>query len=166
MEELYIGKIVGTHGIKGEVKIKSSSSFADERFAKGKVVTIRKNGDEQQMECVSHRQHKGMELVMFKGYENINLVESFRDYEVYGEYDPELLDEDEYFYSDVIGCQVYNQDDDFIGEVTSIMETVRYDILVIKKKDGGKMMVPYVEAFIIEENIYEDYIKINQIEGL
>lgn len=166
MEKLYIGKIVGTHGIKGEVKIKSNSSFSEQRFAPGNTVTLMKQGEEYQMECLTHRLHKGMDLVLFKGYEDINLVERFRDYEVYGQYDRALLDEDEYFYSDIIGCHVYDQDEQFIGKVISIMENPRYEILVIEKDDKSTMLVPYIHAFIIEDRIYDQYIKINKIEGL
>lgn len=166
MEKLYIGKIVGTHGLKGELKIRSVSSFSDERFKKGKNVYLIKDGDEHKMECLTHRQHKGNDLVTFKGFQDINLVERFKDYEVYGEYDQDLLDEDEYFYGDVIGCKIYDQDDQEIGVVTSIMETPRYDILVIEKNEGGRMLVPYNDAFVLKEDIYNQYIQINRIEGL
>ena len=105
-------------------------------------------------------------MVTFKGYQDINLVERFKDFEVYGEYDQDLLDEDEYFYGDVIGCKIFDQNDQEIGTVTSIMETPRYDILVIEKNDGGRMLVPYNDAFVLDEDIYNQYIQINRIEGL
>lgn len=166
MERLYIGKIVGTHGLKGEVKIKSLSSFSKERFSKGKKVTLSKDGQEYEMECITHRQHKGMELVAFKGYQDINLVEKFRDFKVYGEYDPTLLAENEYFYADVIGCEVYDQHDQKIGVIQSIMENPRYDILVVDRPGEKRMLIPYIDAFILEENIAERRIKVNVLEGL
>ena len=166
MEQLYIGKIVGTHGIKGEVKIKSVSSFASERFKKGKMITLTKDGETLTLECLRHRQHKGVELVTFKDHEDINLVEKYRGYDIYGEYDPNLLGEDEYFYKDLIGCKMYNQLETYVGVVTSIMENPRYDILVVKKEDGKEMLIPYIEAFILEERISEQYIRFNQLEGM
>ena len=147
-------------------KEKANEKMILERFKKGKNVYLIKDGDEHKMECLTHRQHKGNDLVTFKGFQDINLVERFKDYEVYGEYDQDLLDEDEYFYGDVIGCKIYDQDDQEIGVVTSIMETPRYDILVIEKNEGGRMLVPYNDAFVLEEDIYNQYIQINRIEGL
>lgn len=166
MEQLYIGKVVGTHGIKGEVKIKSVSSFAAERFKKGKKITLTKGTETLTLECLRHRQHKGVELVTFKDHEDINLVEKYRDYEIYGDYDPNLLGEDEYFYQDLIDCKVYNQHEEYMGMVTSIMENPRYDILVVKKEDGTQLLIPYIEAFILEEKISEKYIRFNQLEGM
>lgn len=166
MEQLYIGKIVGTHGIKGEVKVKSNSSFSKERFAKGNKITLKNEGQTFILECSHHRQHKGMDLVTFKDYADINLVEKFRGFEVYGEYDRSLLDEGEYFYRDLIGCQVYNQNEECVGIVTSIMENPRYDILVIKQEGKPNLLIPYIEAFILEERIEDKYIRFNQLEGM
>lgn len=166
-DKLYIGKIVGTHGIKGEVKIKSISSFAKERFKKGNIIYITQNKkDFIEMKCASHRTHKNMELVAFDGLLNINLVEKYRDYEVYALYDRELLDEDEYFYRDVIDCEIYNQNGNYIGKVISIMENPLYDILEIKKEDNTKLLVPYIDQFIEEEDVYNKKITIKQIEGM
>ncbi len=166
MEQLYVGKIVGTHGIKGEVKVKSVSSFVDQRFKKGKKVTLKKDNDTIILECLRHRTHKGVELVVFKDHEDINLVEKYRDYEVYGEYDSSLLNEGEYFYQDLIDCKVYNQNEEYVGVITSIMENPRYDILVVKKEDGKNILIPYIEAFILEERIDEQYIRFQQLEGM
>lgn len=166
MEELYVGKVVGTHGLKGEMKIKSNSSFAAERFQKGNKVTLKKEGQSYILECVHHRQHKGMELVTFKDYADINLVEKFRGFEVYAEYDRSLLGEDEYFYHDLIGCEVYNQHEECMGIVDSIMENPRYDILVVKKEGAKNLLIPYINAFILEERIEEKYIRFNQLEGM
>lgn len=166
MEELYIGKIVGVHGLKGEVKIKSISSFNDQRFKKGQMITLKKGNEELILECLRHRQHKGMELVTFVNHEDINLVEKYRDFEVYGKEDRSLLGEGEYFYRDLIGCVIVNQRDEKLGMVTSIMENPRYDILVVKKEGSKNLLVPYIDAFVLEEDIENKFIKINQLEGM
>ena len=62
-----VGKIVGTHGIKGELKVKSDTSF--NRFEKGNKLYIDKT---QEIVINSHRQHKGMELITINNLNNIN----------------------------------------------------------------------------------------------
>ena len=68
-----VGKIVGTHGIKGELKVKSDTSF--NRFEKGNKLYIDKT---QEVTINSHRQHKGMELITINGLKNINDVLEMR----------------------------------------------------------------------------------------
>ena len=166
-DKLFIGKIVGTHGLKGEVKIKSVSSFNDIRFKKGNVVYLTKNKrDFVELTCISHRVHKNMDLVAFENMQDINLVEKYRDYEVYALYDRDLLDDDEYFYKDIIGCKVYDQDEQLIGEVTSIMENPLYDILEVSKLNQNKLLIPYINQFIIEEDIYNHKIVVRFLEGM
>ena len=74
-----VGKIVGTHGIKGELKVKSDTSF--DRFKKGSKLYIDKK---EEITVNSHRQHKGMELITINGLKDINDVLCY----VYFESDP------------------------------------------------------------------------------
>ena len=107
-----------------------------------------------------------MDLVAFENMQDINLVEKYRDYEVYALYDRDLLDDDEYFYKDIIGCKVYDQDEQLIGEVTSIMENPLYDILEVSKLNQNKLLIPYINQFIIEEDIYNHKIVVRVLEGM
>lgn len=166
MEKLLVGKIVGTHGLKGEVKIKSNSSFSSERFKPGNNITIKKNDKSINLECLRHRVHKGMDLVVFKGHEDINLIEKYRDYEVYADYDKNLLDDDEYFYGEIIGCTVKTNDNRVLGVVESLMEAPRYEILVVKREGKKNLLIPYIEAFVLEDNIDNKEIIVSLIEGM
>ncbi len=164
-DKLYIGKIVGTHGIKGEVKIKSVSSFDEKRFKKGNKIYIKNGNTLLPMTVCSYRVHKQMALVSFKDHQDINLVEQYRDYEVYGDYDPDLLEEGEYFQADLMGVKVYDQDDHLVGEITGIMEGINYDILEIKTP-AKQALVPYIDEFILDEDIEHQYMQIKVIKGL
>ena len=74
--------------------------------------------------------HKGNYLVSFRDNQDINLVEKYIGSFVYGYKDDELLDADEYFYTDLIGMQVVS-DDKKIGPVKTIYNNTRHDILNI-----------------------------------
>ena len=88
--EVEVGQIVGTHGIKGEVKVKAFTDFADERFAPGKKIRLEKGKHSVELEVESHRIHKNMDLVKFIGLDNINDVEKYRYYMVYASQDDQL----------------------------------------------------------------------------
>lgn len=164
--KLFVGTILTTHGLKGELKIRSASDFTQQRFAVGKQLTIQHGKESYDMEIATYRHHKGNELVSFVGYQDINLVERFRGWKVYGEKDQALLEEDEYFYDDLIGCDVYNEEHVWCGKVDSLIDTGHQDILVIKKENGKESLVPYVDAFIQSVDMEQKQLIIHEIEGL
>ena len=106
MEKLKIGKIVGTHALKGELKIRSFSDFNDQRFVVGHKLYLNEIVDPFIIKTV--RVHKGNYLISFEGLQDINLVEKYIGYNVYGLKEDVELDDDEYFYDDLIGCQIIN----------------------------------------------------------
>ena len=70
MNKVYIGKIVSTHGIKGEVKILSDFEFKDKVFVVGKKLII----DEEEYVIKSYRKHKQFDMVILNDYKDINEV--------------------------------------------------------------------------------------------
>lgn len=163
MEKIRIAKIVNTHGIRGDLKLKSYSDFVEERFKKGHHVYIRYNNEDIEMVVNKHRTHKGMELVCFEDHLDINLVEKYKNCYIYDYKDTDLLDEDEYYVSDLIGCDVYDKGE-FIGKVEDVQLYPHHDILIVKNNDK-EYKIPYVNAFIVDEDIYNQRIDVELIEG-
>ena len=83
MEYICIGKIVNTFGIKGELKIQSYSDFDALRYKKGNTVYVRKDGKYLPFRIASFRSHKGFSLVSFAEHQNINLVEQYKECEIF-----------------------------------------------------------------------------------
>ena len=162
MEKVKIAQIVNTHGIRGDLKLKLLTDFVDERFAKGHHVFVRYQNRDIEMIVHAHRSHKGFELVSFKDNLDINLVEKYKGCFIYDFKDEELLDEDEYFVSDLIDCDVYDQDK-YIGKVKEIQLLPHHDILVVEGDREYK--IPYVEAFVLDEDIENKRIDVALIEG-
>jgi len=84
MKWFKVGKIVNTHGVKGEVRIVSTTDFADERYEKGNKLYIFKEKQSEPVEVTvaSHRRHKNFDLLTFEGYQNVNDVEQYKNCEV------------------------------------------------------------------------------------
>ena len=159
MKYIEVGKIVNTRGIKGEVKIKSYTQL--DRFTKGNVLYI---GDELiEVEVRSNRSDKGFEFVYFMNYDDINLVLPFKGQEIkIPETDLGKKQEDEYFVSELIGMEVYNQDNILRGYVTGVREVPQGELLEVKT--GKKIaLIPFRKEFVIE---ISDKIIIQEIEGL
>lgn len=162
--EVEIGTIVGTHGIKGEVKIYSTTDFADERYQPGNFLTLRSEHQEIRLEIESHRYHKKIDLIKFVGLNNINDVEQYRGMHVYANQSEELAD-GEFYYQDLIGCAIVDENGQNLGHVISILQMPTQDILEVED-DNGTYMIPYVDAFIVEEKITEKEIVVSLIQGM
>ena len=78
---VYIGKIVNTHGIKGELRLLSKFSYKERVFVKGMTIYIGRNKEKE--EIVSYRHHKCFEMITLKGYSNINEVLKYKGALVY-----------------------------------------------------------------------------------
>lgn len=154
-----VGKIVGTHGIKGEVKVKADTSFS--RFETNNILFIKKDNEFQKIEINSHRIHKNHHLITFNNYRNINDVLEYVGCEIYTNHDDQLAD-DEYYYEDLIGKEVVDDALQHLGYVSDIREVPQGIILEVKNNDKA-FLVPFVSEFILEVN---DKIKIKVIEGL
>ncbi|QLK85854.1 ribosome maturation factor RimM [Staphylococcus sp. 17KM0847] len=160
-----VGKIVNTHGIKGEVKIQSHSDFTDIRFQPGEVLQTEDKGKMIELVVKSHRIHKGLHMLTFEGYNNINDIEHLKGHQLYQERNHEAieLDEHEYYYSDIIGCTVFDGERP-IGRVTEIFETGANDVWVVQGEK--EHLIPYIADVVKEVDIESRKIIITPMEGL
>lgn len=162
MEYIYIGKIVNTHGVKGEIRILSDFKYKDRIFKNGFNIYIGK--DKIKETIISYRHHKVFEMICMDGYTNINEVLKYKGENVYILKSDLKLDKDEYLDSDLIGLNVFI-DDKNIGIVKRIDKYPAHDIIVIKGTEK-EYMVPYVKEFVRNIDIDNKKIFINSIKGL
>ena len=165
MKYLNVGKIVTTHGIKGEVKVKVETDD-DSRFDVGNKLYVGIDDKHITSEIVidSARYQKDMVLLSFNKIKDINEVLKYVGQLLFVDID-EVREDGEIYYDDLIDCKVF-VDDKEIGIVTDVMEVPQGEILRIKKDNGKTALVPYVDEFIREVDIDNKIIIINPIEGL
>ncbi|MDF7636730.1 ribosome maturation factor RimM [Leuconostocaceae bacterium ESL0958] len=162
-----IGTIVNTHGIRGEVKVAAITDFASDRFASGQTI-YRKDQNGYQPETVkSSRQHKQMWLLLLAGYDNINQVEPFKGQELYvAAADRAPLAAGEYYYSDIIGCTVLDEEGQERGQIQEIMQTGANDVWVMVDQKGQEVLLPVIDDVITEVDLAKGQIQIHVLEGL
>ena len=160
--QVNIGKIVNTHGIRGELKVVPTTDFPEERFAAGAAVNLTYAKKTETFTIAHVRVHKGCLLVSFKGISNITEVEKYKDCVLWVEAEHE---DDDFYYDELIGCQVYASGE-LIGEVSEILETQAHEILRVVRENGKDVLIPYVENFILDVDIDENRIDVSLIEGM
>lgn len=164
-----VGKIVNTHGIRGEVRVISKTDFAEERYAPGNTLYIFKEGANEPIKVVvdSHRIHKNFDLLTFEGMHSIQDVEHFKGSLVkIDETQLTELDEGEFYFHEIIGCKMYTDQMEEIGTIREIIATGANDVWVVKRKVGKDLLIPYIEEIVKEINIEEKTVIITPMEGL
>lgn len=169
-----VGKLVNTHGIRGEVKIWPQTDFPEVRFAKGSVLTLvdeEKGGTSFTVEVVSSRLQKNVYVVKLKGFDNINDIEKYKGWTLkVSEDDLVDLPEDEYYYHQIIGCTVVTDEGEELGEVTEILSPGANDVWVVKGKDSGgrarEVLLPVIDEVLLNVDVAAKVIKVKLLEGL
>lgn len=156
---VYVGEIVNTHGIKGELRIISDFKYKEKVFINGNKLYLGKR--KQKVIIDSYRKHKNYDMVKFDGINDINDAIIFKGDEVYVK--REDLDIDGYVDEDIIGLKVYNEDK-LIGKVTNIVKN-KQEILVVKNRNKS-YLIPFVNEFIKNIDLDKKILNINVIEGL
>jgi 16S rRNA processing protein RimM len=166
---LNIGKIVNTHGIKGELKIYPQTDFPEVRFKVGNKLMMfpPDSGTPIEIEIVASREQKTMYVVKIKGYDNINQVEKFKGWELKvtdGERVP--LPEGEYYFRDIVGCEVITDDGETLGTVTDILSPGANDVWVVKMAKGKELLLPVIDDVVLDVDVAARKIKVHLMEGL
>jgi 16S rRNA processing protein RimM len=156
-------KIVGVFGLRGELKVLSDSST--NLFIKDNYLYLGKKETKlTKVKISSSRFHKGMYLVTIDDLFDINLVEKYVGCNFY--IDREELDDledNEYYFTDLIGLKVINQHNEELGTVIDVLDLPTSAVLEIKLKNDKKCMIPFVKEYIID--VTDEVILINEIEG-
>ncbi|MBU9720294.1 MULTISPECIES: ribosome maturation factor RimM [Bacillaceae] len=167
---LNVGKIVNTHGIRGEVRVISRTDFPEERYAAGNTLyATDEKGDRTPLQVSSWRKHKQFDLLTFEGYDNVNEVEQFKGKIL--QVDPENIDDEllegEYYYHEIVGCNVFTEAGEELGKVKEILSPGANDVWVVQRKGNGKdILLPYIEQVVKEIDVEDKKIVVELMEGL
>ena len=157
MNLIYIGKLVNTHGLKGEVKIISDFKYKNVIFNTNNNIYI----NDKKYTIKSYRKHKIYDMVILSDINNIDDALEIKGHNVY--INKEEYEFNGYLDEEIIGLDVYDEDI-HKGKVIDIYKTNHSDMLVIEGKK--RHLIPYREQFIHKIDIKNNKIYINYIKGL
>lgn len=158
MEYVCIGKLVNTHGIKGEVKLLSNFEYKDKAFVVGMNFYI--GEDKEKVTVNSYRHHKVFDMVTFKEYNYINDVLKFKNKLVYVLKPDLALDNNSILDRDYIGMNAYYEGV-LVGKVNDIINNNGYKLMLI-----GTKYVPFNKEFISSVSVTKNELILKNVEGL
>lgn len=161
-EYIYIGKIVNTHGIKGEIRILSDFEKKDKVFVSGMPIYIGRKKEREMIK--SYRHHKNFEMITMEGYSDINEVLRYKGLYVYIKKEDLRLEEGEYLETDLIGLTVMVGDTNK-GTVSDIRDSGHNKFLVIQT-EIKEVFIPYQKEFINNVDFENKVITITPIRGM
>lgn len=161
MTLIKIGKIVNTHGIKGELRLLSKFPYKDKVFINNMTIYI----DKKDKEIINtYRKHKNFDMITLKGYNNINEVLKYKGKNVYVNDSDIKLDNNKYLDEELIGLNVIYED----NNKGTIVDIERYDktVLFNIKNNDKEYLIPYNDNLIDKIDITNKKIYIKDIKGL
>lgn len=158
-----VAKIINTHGLKGECKMFIVTDDPKHRFAKGRTLYIDK---EHPLTVVRYREQKCFGYCYFEGIDTIEKAELLKNKDLYIQ-QSELpdLEKGQYYYHELMGCSVFNEANEDLGNVVDILETGANLVLRVKK-DSASFLLPFVPAFIVSVDKSDKRISIREMDGL
>ncbi|MCK9536034.1 MAG: ribosome maturation factor RimM [Bacilli bacterium] len=167
MDYIHIGTIKGTHGIKGEVKVKSDSGFKAERFKINSTLYLKYQQDMIKIIINSYRTHNNYDLITFNNIASINDVLDYINCDIYIHKNQlPMLEDDEYYYYQLIGLKAVDGEGDLIGKIADVQEYPQGAMLVIEQRNGKLSLVPFVGTFVHNIDLENGRVVITPIEGL
>lgn len=166
LDELQVGVITQTHGIRGEVKVFPTTDDAS-RFKKLKEVIMDTGRERIDMEIEGVKFFKQYAIVKFKGYDSINDIEKYKSARLFVTRDKAVkLKKDEYFIADLIDMDVVTEEGEFLGRLKDVMATGANDVYVVECGDGTEVLLPAIRECVKDIDMEQGRITVHIMEGL
>ncbi|MBQ8233520.1 MAG: ribosome maturation factor RimM [Lachnospiraceae bacterium] len=165
-DRLQVGVITSTHGVRGEVKVFPTTDDPN-RFKRLKEVILDTGKEELVLEIEGVKFFKQFVILKFKGFDNINDIEKYRQKSLYvTRKNAVRLKRDEYFIADLIGLKVLDEQEAQIGVLKDVMETGANDVYIIEMTDGRELLLPAIKQCILNVDVESGFIQVHILEGL
>lgn len=150
-KKINIGKIIGSHGIKGWLKILSFTSPPENIFNYQSLIISNENMEEKFNIENSRKQGKKI-LIKLDGIDDRTSAETLKESKIHIlRLDLPELSKDTYYWEDLLGFDVFNQNNIKLGLVDSLIETGSNDVLVVKNEKKKNILIPFLMNKTIKE---------------
>lgn len=167
MEDLLqVGIITSTHGVRGEVKVYPTTDDP-RRFRRLKEVVLDTGKEKMNLEIEGVKFFKQFVILKFKGLDNINNIEKYRQKSLYvTRKNAVRLQRDEYFIADLIGLKVQDEDGKELGTVKDVIETGANDVYEVEMADGKSLLLPAIKQCILNVDVENGTMQVHVLERL
>lgn len=164
-EFLEVGQIVGTHGVRGEMRV---NPWADgPEFIKQFKTLYYDNRGEKSVRVVSARPHGNVAIVKLEGIDTVEKASAMRNKIIFMKRSDAKIAKNSYFISELIGCEVYDAENADVryGTLTDVSETGANDVWHITK-DSKEYLIPAIPSVVINVDVAANRVEIKPLRGI
>lgn len=166
IQELQVGVITQTHGIRGEVKVFPTTDDAN-RFKKLKEVILDTGKERLNMEIEGVKFFKQYAILKFKGYDSINDIEKYKNGKLLVTREKAVkLAKDEYFIADLIGLKVVTEEGEDFGTLKDVLTTGANDVYVVTRPDQSEVLLPAIKECVRNIDMEVGCMTVHIMDGL
>ncbi len=163
-EYLELGQIVGTHGVRGELRF---NPWADSPAFAAKFKTLYTDASGDNCVKVISRVHGNVVLMKMDGVDTVEKAAALKNKILYMKRSDAKLPEGTWFVQELIGCHVFDADSNMeYGVLTDVSETGANDVWHITGNDGKEYLLPAIKQVIMETDVAADRIRIRPMKGI
>jgi len=161
---LAVGRIVGVHGIHGELKVEPYTDYP-ERFAPGVILCMGPSLEEVVVE--SGRPHKGHILLALEEIHDRNSADELRGLWLFvPEEDAVELEENTFWVHDILGLEVVTDEGAALGVVADVLFTGANEVYVVHTPEGGEVLLPAIDEVILAIDLEARRMTVHLLPGI
>ena len=166
MDLLEVGKIINTHGLRGEVKVAPWTDTPDV-FEDLDVVYLKRRSEELKLTIKNIKYQKNNLIIKFSEYNDINEVEPLKNSVLYAERSAlGELPEGVYYIADLIGMTVKKEDGEVIGKIKEVLQTGANDVYVVGREKLRDLLIPVIDGVVLSVDTKNSEVTVSLMEGL
>lgn len=163
---LRVGVITSAHGVRGEVKVFPTTDD-NSRFKTLKHVLMDTGKEKIPLEIEHVKFFKNMVILKFKGFDNKNDVEMWRQRDLLITRDQAVeLTPDENFIADLIGLTAVTDEGVVLGTLTDVLQTGANDVYCVKMENGKELLLPAIKDCILNVDLEKQEMLVHMLDGL
>lgn len=161
---LVVGKLHHPHGLRGEISMEIVTDFP-ERLQPGATLFLGET--KQPLEILSRRRHRKALLVSFDGYTNPeSAIELCNQWVYVTMQDRPRLPEGEYYYHQILGLRIINDEGVELGKLSGILETGANDVYIVQTPEGREILLPAIKPVILDIDVEHGKMLVHLLPGL
>lgn len=168
MEKLLrVGVLASTHGVRGEVKVYPTTDSLERFQSLKEAVLLTPKEGERLLQIEGVKFFKQFAILKFAGIDTIEEIQKYRgcDLMVTRE-NAQPLAEGEYYIGDLLGLTVRSDAGEDLGVLTDVLQTGANDVYVVKRPSGKELLLPVIDACILDVDLERGLVTAHLMEGL
>ena len=161
-DSVLVGRVLGAWGLAGDLKIESHSDYS-ERFSTGSILQL----DGQSVRITKSHQHKSHRIIKFDLINSRTHAESFRGMSLtISSDDLNTLPEGAYYHFQMIGIEIWTDDDTNLGYLKEILSTGANDVYIVGSNAKPDILIPALKSVVKKIDIENKKMVVSLPEGL